>query len=477
MGRRPRLWEALVSLLVMIVSISVGVIVFDAEPQIPMLLGVFAASIMALKAGNTWSLVETGMITGVANSLQAILILLLIGVLIGVWILTGVVPTLLYYGLKVFHPAVFLPATLIICSVTSLATGSSWGTSGTIGVALMGVGQGLGFPLPLVAGTVLSGAYFGDKMSPLSDTTNLAPAMTGTDLYTHIRHMAYTTGVTYTITLVLNVILGFFYGHDGGSAGRIDLILKTIDGNFAVSPLLILPALLVIVSAWRKMPSIPSITIGILSAALLGALIQGSDYGQILTAGYRGFASTTGVPVVDDLLSKGGMTAMLDAVTIVICALMYGGVMERSGQLQVIVASILKRARSRGGLITATALSGIGANVVLCDQYMAIFLSGRMFAEEYRRRGLHSKNLSRAVEDSATVTGNLIPWNSGGVYHSATLGVATLAYLPFNFFCWLSPLVTITFGWLGWTIHPMDDADRAMMECREYGSRQTGSAE
>ncbi len=441
----------------MIGSISIAVIVFEADPQIPMLLGVLAASIIAMKAGNSWSLVETGMITGVANSLQAILILLLIGVLIGVWILTGVVPTLLYYGLKIFHPSIFLPATLIICSVTSLATGSSWGTSGTIGVALMGVGQGLGFPLPLVAGTILSGAYFGDKMSPLSDTTNLAPAMSGTELYTHIRHMTYTTGVSYSITFVINTVLGFFHGRGGGDVVKIDVILKSIDGSFTVSPFLIVPPLLVIISAWRRMPSIPSITVGIISAALLGAFFQGNDYGQLLSAGYKGYVSTTGIPVVDTLLTKGGMTAMLHAVTIVICALMYGGVMERSGQLQVIVAAILKRARSRGALITATVLSGIGANVVLCDQYMAIFISGRMFAEEYRKRGLHSKNLSRAVEDSATVTGNLIPWNSGGVYHSATLGTATLAYLPFNFFCWISPLVTIAFGWLGWTIHSSEE--------------------
>ena len=208
--RDPYLWEALISILGLIVFISLAIVRYGIDPHVPILIGVFVAAMIGMKAGYTWKEIETGMLDGITNSLQAIVILSIIGILIGVWISSGVVPTMLYYGLKILHPKIFLPAALIICSITSLATGTSWGTAGTIGIALIGIGEGLGFPLPLVAGAVLSGAFFGDKMSPLSDTTNMAPAMVGTDLYTHIKHMTYTTGVSYTITLIIEIVIGFF---------------------------------------------------------------------------------------------------------------------------------------------------------------------------------------------------------------------------------------------------------------------------
>jgi NhaC family Na+:H+ antiporter len=428
-----------------------------------MLLGVFVASIVALIAGFKWEVIQDGMLKGISNSLQAVVILLIIGILIGVWILSGVVPTLLYYGLKILSPEIFLPATLIICAITSLATGTSWGTTGTIGVALMGIGSGLGFPLPIVAGAVLSGAYFGDKMSPLSDTTNLAPAMAGTDLYTHIRHMMYTSGVAFGLTLVIEIVLGLSYGGGEENLETINQILITLDEQFSINPLLLLPPVLVMVFAYRKIPAIPGITVGLLSAAILGILLQGNNYETLVNAAYSGYASNTGIEEVDSLLTKGGFTSMLYAISIVICAMMFGGIMEHTNQLKVIVEKILERAKSTGSLITSTVLTALGANVVLCDQYMAIVMSGRMYAQAYRDRGLHPKNLSRAVEDSATVTANLVPWNSGGVYQAATLGVATIAYLPFAFFCWLSPVVTLIFGWFGWTIDPIDPEEEAKL--------------
>ena len=395
--RDPYIWEALISLLSLVAGISISIVVYGADPHIPMLLGVLVSAVMAWKAGFEWEVVQAGMLKGIANSLQAIVILSIIGILIGVWILSGVVPTLLYYGLKILHPKIFLPATVLICSVCSLATGTSWGTTGTIGVALIGIGAGLGFPLPIVAGAVLSGAYFGDKMSPLSDTTNLAPAMAGTDLYTHIKHMAYTTGVSYGLTLIIEVILGFFYGGGSANIETVNQILTTLDGQFNINIVFLLPPVLVMGCAYKKIPAIPGITAGVLSAAILGFLFQGNGFGDFLSAGYGGYTSSTGVETVDSLLTKGGFSSMLYAISIVICAMMFGGIMEHTNQLKVIVDKILQKAHSRGSLITATVLTALGANIVLCDQYMAVVMAGRMYAQAYPDRELHPKNLSRAV--------------------------------------------------------------------------------
>ncbi|HSO18957.1 MAG TPA: Na+/H+ antiporter NhaC [Desulfosarcina sp.] len=453
--RDPYLWEALVSILALIISISLAIVRYEADAHVPILLGVLVAALVGLRAGFSWKDIETGMLNGITNSLQAIVILGIIGILIGVWILSGVVPTLLYYGLKILHPTIFLPAALIICSITSLATGTSWGTTGTIGIALIGIGAGLGFPLPIVAGAVLSGAYFGDKMSPLSDTTNLAPAMVGTDLYTHIKHMTYTTGVSYAITLVIEILLGFFYGGGQANLESVNQILGGIEAQFAINPLLLLPPLVVMVLAFRKIPAVPGITIGIIVAALLGMIFQGNTFGGLLSAAYGGYTSNSGIEAVDNLLTKGGFESMMYTVSLVICAMMFGGIMEKTNQLRVVVTVVLRKARSTGSLFTATILTAVGANLILCDQYMSIVMTGKMYAQAFQDKGLHPKNLSRAIEDSATVTANLVPWNSGGAYQAATLGVPTIAYLPFNFFCWISPIVSMLYGWFNITIDPL----------------------
>jgi len=468
--RDPYIWEALISILGLIFFISLAIVRYKADPHVPILLGVFVAAVVALRAGFSWKEIETGMLDGITNSLQAIVILAIIGILIGVWILSGVVPTLLYYGLKILHPSIFLPATLIICSITSLATGTSWGTAGTIGIALIGIGAGLGFPLPVVAGAVLSGAYFGDKMSPLSDTTNMAPAMVGTDLYTHIKHMSYTTGVSYGITLVIEIILSFVYGGGQANLEKVNQIMTGIDAQFSINPLLLIPPVIIIVLAFRKIPAVPGIVIGIITAGILGVIFQGNTFGSLLSAAYGGYASSSGVEAVDNLLTKGGFESMMYTVSLVICAMMFGGIMEKTNQVRVVVNVILKKAQSTGSLITATILTAIGANLILCEQYMAIVMSSKMYAQSYKDRGLHPKNLSRAVEDSATVTANLVPWNSGGAYMAATLGVPTIAYLPFNFFCWISPIVSMLYGWFNITITPLEEKVESPDMVTEHGS-------
>jgi NhaC family Na+:H+ antiporter len=455
--REPYLWESLISIVGLIFFISLAIVRYESDAHVPILLGVFVAAVIGLRAGYSWKDIETGMLNGITNSLQAIVILEIIGILIGVWILSGVVPTLLYYGLKIMHPTIFLPATLIICSITSIATGTSWGTSGTIGIALIGIGSGLGFPLPIVAGAVLSGAYFGDKMSPLSDTTNLAPAMAGTDLYTHIKHMTYTTGTSYIITLFIEFVLGFFYGGGQANLESVNQILTGIESQFCINPLLLIPPILVMVLAFRKIPAVPGIVIGILAAGVLGAIFQGNTFGKILSSAYGGYVSNSGIEAVDNLLTKGGFQSMMYTVSLIICAMMFGGIMEKTNQLRVVVQFILKKAQSTGSLISATILTAIGCNLILCDQYMSIVMTGKMYSQSFSDKGLHPKNLSRAIEDSATVTANLIPWNSGGAYQAATLGVPTIAYLPFNFFCWITPIISILYGWFNITIDPLEE--------------------
>ncbi len=467
--RDPYIWEAIISILTLVLFISLAIVKYESDPQIPILLGVLVAALIGIKAGFTWEEIESGMLNGITNSLQAIVILGVIGILIGVWIQSGVVPTMLYYGLKVLSPSIFLPATVIICAITSLATGTSWGTAGTIGIALIGIGQSLGFPLPLVAGAVLSGAYFGDKMSPLSDTTNLAPAMVGTDLYTHIKHMSYTTGVSIILTLIIEIVLSFFYGGGEANLEAVSQIINGLDAQFSINPLLLIPPVVIMVLAYKKFAALPGIVAGILSAALLGVIFQGNNFGDILSVSWSGYASNTGTAAIDNLLSKGGFDSMLYTISIVICAMMFGGIMEQTNQLRVVVDKVLQKANTARSLITATILTAIGANLILCEQYMSIVMTGKMYAQAYKDMGLHPKNLSRAIEDSATVTANLVPWNTGGAYMTATLGVATIAYLPFNFFCWLSPLVSLCFGWFNITIHPIDQENEISKDNKTPG--------
>ncbi|MCL4142692.1 UNVERIFIED_CONTAM: hypothetical protein GTU68_001833 [Idotea baltica] len=453
----------MISLIALVIGIVMSIVVYGLDPHIAMLLGVAVASLVGLRCGFSWKNIQNGMVRGITNALPATIILIIVGILIGVWIISGVVPTLLYYGLKLLAPEIFLPAAVVICAITSLITGTSWGTTGTIGVALIGVGGGLGFPLPVVAGAVLSGAYFGDKMSPLSDTTNMAPALAGTDLFTHIRHMSYTTGVAITLTLIIEVVIGLSYGGDTSDLARVDAMLTTLEETFTINVAMLLPAILVMIVSYKKMPAIPGITVGVFAAAILAIGFQGTSVNTLMDVAYSGFTASTDNEDVNSLLSRGGMSSMMYTISLVLVAMMFGGVMERTNQLKAIADQILKLAKSNASLIVSTVLTCIGSNLILCDQYMSIVMGARTYASAYRERGLAPENLSRAVEDSATVTANLVPWNSGGAYQAATLGVATLAYAPFAFFCWLSPIVTILFGVMGWTITPLKEDPESEM--------------
>ncbi|PUU91390.1 Na+/H+ antiporter NhaC [Halanaerobium sp.] len=455
--RDPYLWEAIIPFLAIIISISLAIVFFGSEPHIALFIGTIVASIIALNCGYKWQEIEDGMKQGIHNSLQAVIILMIIGIIIGIWISAGVVPTMIYYGLKILSPTYFLVATAIICAITSLGTGSSWTTVGTVGIAMMAIGQGLGIPLPVVAGSIISGAWFGDKVSPLSDTTNLAPAMAGAKLYDHIKHMLYTTSVGFGITLVIFTVLGFKYGGGAADMGQVSTLLQGLSGSFNINLLLLLPPIIVIALAVKKVPAIPALTIGAILGALFGIVFQGIGFGDILNAGYGGYVANTGMDAVDSLLSNGGVSSMMYSISIILLAMMFGGVMEETNQLKIIVTSLLRKLKSDNSLVATTVLTGIFMNIALADEYMSIVITGRTYAQAYKDRGLKAKNLSRALEDGATQTCALIPWNTNGAYVAGTLGVATFAYLPFCFFNWITPIVSIIFALLGITIEHEDD--------------------
>lgn len=459
-ARSPYLWEALLSFGFLILVMGVSIIVYETDPHIPMLIGTFFAVLISLKVGFSWNQIEKAMFDGIYQALQAVIILAIIGVLIGVWLVSGVVPSMIYYGLQILRPSIFLFATVLICSVTSLATGTSWGTAGTIGIALMGIASGLGIPAPVAAGAIISGAYFGDKMSPLSDTTNLAPAVSGTDVFTHVKAMVPTTVVSYALTLIIFLFIGFRYGGGNTDLSGINAIKEGLQSSFTISPVLLLPPLCVIIAMAFKVPAIPGITIGILTGGILGALVQGADFGSILNAAYAGYESATGIEMIDELLTAGGLMGMMYSISLTIIAMMFGGIMEKTGQLRVIVNSILQSVKSNAGLVITTVLTCIFSNATMPEQYIAIVVPGRMYANAYKDRGLHPKMLSSTLEGAGTVTSALIPWNTCGAFLYGVLGVRTLEYAPFALFNYLMPLVVVIFALAGLFIYKAaDDPD------------------
>jgi NhaC family Na+:H+ antiporter len=458
--RKPiSLAVALVPVIFLVVALALTIGLLGLQPHIPLIAAAAVAGLVAIAHGSTWKEIEDGMVHGINLAMGAILILMVVGTMIGTWILGGVVPTMIYYGLEILSPGIFLVATMLICSIVSLGTGSSWSTAGTVGVALIGVGAALQIPLPMVAGAIISGAYFGDKMSPLSDTTNLAPAMAGTDVFSHIRHMVYTTGPGYVIALILYGIIGTRYAGGHLETDQLTAMLDVMQGNFFIHPVLLLPPALVIAMVVLRIPPLPALLGGTVIGGICAVAFQSSSIADVIAAAHAGFVSETGVPAVDDLLSRGGLLSMMETVALIICALSFGGIMERTGMLEVIAAALLRMVKSTGSLVTTTVLSAIGMNAIASDQYMAIVIPGRMYKSAFDKRRLHPKNLSRALEDSATLTSPLIPWNSCGAFMWATLGVYPLAYAPFAFMNLLNPLVSIFYGFTGITMEKLPDDD------------------
>ena len=441
--RKANFAEALFTFASLTIIMFISIIKYEESPHIPMLIGVLIASLVALKIGYTWKFIENSMIKGISQAMQSIIILTIIGVLIGIWILAGVVPTMIYYGLMILKPSIFLVATVLITSITSLATGTSWGTAGTMGIALMGIASGLGIPAPVTAGAVLSGAYFGDKMSPLSDTTNLAPAMAGTDVFTHIKSMAKPTLIAYGLTLLIFGFLSAKYRGASADLSNVNIIANGLKETFTISPVLLLAPLVVIISIAKKLPAVPGIALGIIIAAILGPIYQGINFGDILSAGLNGYVSNTGLEAVDQLLTTGGLNNMMSSISLTIIAMMFGGIAEETGILEAIVKKFLHRVQSVVGLVISTILTCVFTNASMPEQYISIVVPGRMFKNEYKERNLDPTLLSSTLESGGTVTSAMIPWNTCGTYMSTVLGVSTVHYLPFLFFNLLMPIVQV----------------------------------
>lgn len=449
MKRKPTLVEALLPIVFLIVMISVGILKYGADPQIPLLMATIVAAALGKYLGYTWSEMEKGIVETILPATQAILIQMIIGIIIGTWILAGIVPTMIYYGLQIISPGFFLVAATLLCSLVSLATGSSWTTAGTVGIALLGVGEVLGIPSPLIAGAIISGAYFGDKLSPLSDTTNLAAAISGTTLFEHIRNMMRTTIPAYLIALAMYTVIGLRYLGQELNIDEISKLLEILQQEFTISPLLLLPPILVIVMVALKTPAVPGLTLGGVLGAVFAFFIQGKDMGAILNASQYGYEASTGYELADKLLSRGGLQSMMFTVSLILVAMAFGGVVERTKVLETIEEKLMIFTRKTGSLILTTVGSCIFCNATLPEQYLSILIPGRMFKERYRKQGLDPRVLSRILEDSGTMTSPLIPWNTCGAFMYATLGVYPFAYLPFAFFNLLSPLIAVIGGFTG----------------------------
>lgn len=479
--KSPGLVHSLIPVLALVVMLYFSVKLFGADSsqganQIVLTLGAAIAAIVGIRLGYTWGELQRAIIAGISTAMIAILILLSVGGLIGTWLMAGTVPSLIYFGLELLNPQWFFAATCLICAIAALATGSSWTVAGTLGVALIGVSMGLGQSPAIAAGAVISGAYFGDKMSPLSDTTNLAPAVVDTDIFTHIQHMAWTTGPSFVIALVVFSFVGL--GTDAAAdASALDELMQTLDGNFNITVVALLPLAVVFFMAYKKVPPLPTILFGALLGGVLAIFLQPQGVlalantpelstGLAMAKGVwialsSGYVSTTGVAAVDDLLTRGGMSSMLITIWLILTALSFGAVLEHTGMLKRLIDAALTRAKSTGSLVTTVVLSCIGINIVAGDQYIAIVLPGKMYRAEFAKRNLDPRNLSRVIEDSGTLTSPLVPWNTCGAYMAATLGVATFAYLPFAFFNLINPLVSILYGFTGFTIVKTEGEDEA----------------
>lgn len=451
-AERTSLGLALIPVASLVVALYFSIRIFDISPHIPLIFATVIAAGLAVLKGSSYQDLERGIVRGISVAMPSILILMAIGILIGTWTSSGVVPYLISLGLELLSPKVFLPAACVICIIVSLSTGSSWSTAGTVGVALIGVGQGLGFSLPMVAGAVISGAYFGDKMSPLSETTNLAPAVAGAKLIEHIRHMAWTSGPSILIALVLYTLLGLRVesGLEGGE-GIAGLSVK-LDELYRFTPVLLLAPLSVLGLIVFRVPALAAVLGGGVVGIVLGVWIQGRDLVELLVAAQSGFVMESGVAELDELLSRGGLESMFWTISLIVCSMAFGGVMEASGMLQAIAERLLSFAKTGGQLVAATVCTCLGMNLLAPDQYLSIVVPGKMYAEAYKKKGLAAKNLSRALEDGGTLTSPLVPWNSCGVFMFSVLLVSPLAYLPYAFFNLISPVLSILVGLKGWTI-------------------------
>ena len=453
MRKELSLGLAIIPIVALIAAAASSIFIWKAGMHIPLLIGVLAAAVIAIRCGWKWSEVENMMVKGVARALPAVFILLIIGIIVGTWIASGVIPTMIYYGLSIIEPSLFVPLVALITGIVSITLGSSFTSIATIGIAFMAIGEGLGFAPGLVAGAVISGAYLGDKLSPLSDTTNIAPAMVDTDLFSHIKHMLWDTIPAFAISLLLY----WFVGNAGVATNTVDsdginLIKTGLASVFVIHPLLLLMPIFTIIIMMKRVPAIPALTIVGLLGAVLAVLVQGSSISSIVQVMTGGFSVESGVAAVDKLLNTGGLMSMLGTIGMLIIATALGGILEETGSFEVVTRKMIARVRSTGSLISTTIFSTFVVAFASGAQFLAIILPARTFVNTYKKMGIDTKNLSRCVEAAGTVGINLVPWSVPVVFAVSMLGVSPGEFIPYAFFAFLVPLINLIFGFTGWTI-------------------------
>ncbi|WP_025786266.1 Na+/H+ antiporter NhaC [Sporosarcina sp. D27] len=465
--REINFWMAILPLVIMIGVMLVTVVWLKQGPHMPLIVGTSIASLVAWKYGFNWKEIEEMMYKGIRLALPAVVIIMLVGLTIGAWMGGGIVATMIFYGLKLITPAWFLVAIMIICSIVSLAIGSSWSTMATIGVAGMGIGLSMGIPAGMVAGAVISGAYFGDKMSPLSDTTNLASGLTGTDLFDHIKHMLYTTIPALVIALGVFTVLGRRFADGNLDMNTIAQTSKVMEESFLISPWLLLVPLAVIVMVALKVPAVPALIVGIVMGFLSQIFIQGGSVTEALVALQEGFSIKTGNALVDNLFDGGGLDSMMYTVSMTIVAMTFGGILEYSGMLKAIMDQLLKVVKSTSSLVISTIGACFMTNATCSEQYISIVVPSRMFSKAYKEKGLSSKNLSRALEDGGTLTSVFIPWNTCGVFILGTLGVGVTEYGPYAIINFVVPILSIIYALTGFSIVKMTAEEKQRVDEEE----------
>lgn len=466
--KAPSFLDASIPLLVLVFLLSLSVFLYGSDSsyganQIALFVAAFVGVVIGLKNGYGWAEIEQAMVKGISLSLGALLILFSVGALIGTWLLAGTVPSLIYYGLQLLDPSWFYAASCLLCAVVALSIGSSWTTAATIGVALIGVASGLGMSQAVTAGAIVSGAYFGDKMSPVSETTNLAPAVAGSNLFDHIRHMTWTTIPSLVMALIIFAVMGF-NADAAADDSQIRAISDALQQHFSISPLMLVPLLVLMAMAVKKVPAFPTVFIGALLGGIWAVLFQPELVAKmadpqlngvlatlkvVWTTLHGGFVIETQNAELDKLLNGGGMVKMLNTCWLIFSAMMFGAVLEHIGLLRKFVEAILHKAHSTGSLITSTIATCIATNILTADQYMSIVMPGRMFKEEYERRGLAPVNLSRTLEDGGTITSPLIPWNTCGAYMHGVLNVNPLDYAMYAFFNLINPVLAVIYAYMG----------------------------
>lgn len=469
--KKPSLGYSIFIILLVITIIAVGMIVFAASIQMMLFIALLTVIPFVLKLGHTYETLEEEIFTSMKKALQPSMILLGVGILIGSWIISGTVPTIIYYGIQSISPQFFLVTTLLFCSIVSLATGSSWATLGTAGIAMMGVGHSLGIPVGMTAGAVISGAYFGDKMSPLSDSTNLSAAVVGADLIEHIKHMLWTTVPAYVLTAIIFTAIGLQYGNQVANSAEVAKLTNYLADNFQLGVIPLIPVVILFGLLISKKPAITSIFIGSIAGATVALLYQGANMSGVLSVLYEGYFVESSIEVVNTLLQRGGLTSMLPLIALFLFALGLGGLLQKSGVLETLIVSSTRRIKSKGMLVFVTIMisyftMGIGG----AFSFGAV-MTGTLMKPLYEKFNLKPENLSRIIEDSATQSCSLIPWTASGLFTAAALGVSPIVYIPFCFLAMLTPIFSLIYGITGFTMaEKKETAKHAGLRTKEMGA-------